>query len=559
MQRFLFVMAFGLAVPVCGYAADLPATSHVKAVTVYSDRASVTRSAVIDLPAGANTVVFSGLPQSLMADSLRSAGESAGDVVLGAIESKIVSSAELAAPRERELTEKMQALQDQRAVLQADQQALEQKLAFLTSLSEQASLRERENIAAIDLKPEQWQNAANTLSSALADTGKAQAGLAVQLRGLDQQIAALQSDLAQLRTGARASYVVRVPVEAKAATRLTIDVSYQVPEASWSPVYDARLETASGKLALTQYGEVRQQTGEDWGDVRLILSTAQPARGTGLPTFDPLWVSLYAPPPPMAAYRMANESALAGMADSVAAAPAPAQEMAVMSQAPVMKQVSFVAAQMNAQGYVTEYTIAGPSTVLADGTTRKVMVGSLEVSSELMVSVKPELDSQAYLIARTKLGGESPLLPGQASLFRDGAFIGTAALDMLRPGQQTDLGFGVDDQVTVKHQVVKDESGESGVISRDNTRTRQTATEVQNLHRQPVKLVMLQRIPASQNEQVRLELDRTFTTKGFEENVDKVTGQLGWTQSLAPQQKTSIQLGWTLSWPKDSNLSGLPY
>lgn len=560
MTRPFLVTAALLVLPTAAMAADITAESRVTEVTVYSDRASVTRSASVELPAGASAVVFEGLPETLFTDSLRSAGQTVGDVVLGAIENRMVSSAELAAPRERELNGKLQDLQDQRALLQADQQALQQKQQFIATLGTQANMRTREDIATIDLKPEQWQGAANAVATSTAETLRALAANAVQQRELGNQINAVQQELGELQTGARSSYQVRVPVEATGATRLNITVTYQVPNASWAPIYDARLETGTGQVKLTQFGEVRQQTGEDWSNVKLTLSTAQPARGASLPVFTPLWVNLYAPQE----YRARREAAFDSVASNVGGM---AMEMQTMAAAPaqaplplpVMKDATFVAATLNAGGYVTEYAIPGMTAVMADGTAKKVMVGALDITAEMMVKIKPELDAQAYLIAVTKLAGESPLLPGRASLFRDGAFIGTASLPMLRPGEETDLGFGVDDQVVVKHDVVKDETGESGVISRDNTRVRQTVTEVQNLHRTPVKVVLLQRVPVSQNEQIKLALDRTFTTAGFEENLNNVAGQMRWVQTVAPQQKSAFNLGWTLSWPKGNNLTGLPY
>ncbi len=564
MTRTFLVAAALLLLPAQSFAEELKATSSITAVTVYADRASVTRTAVVELPAGANTITFDGLPVSLLADSLRSEGQSTGDVVLGAIESRVVSSAELAAPRERELNAKLQGLQDQRTMLNADQQALQQKQQFLSTLGQQANMRAREDLATVDLKPDQWASAANTLGTATGETLRAQAALTVQVRELDNQIAAVQTELMQLQTGARSSYQVGVPVETRAATRLTIKVTYQVPNAAWAPIYDARLDTGSGRVKLTQFGEVRQQTGEDWTGVKLTLSTAQPARGVALPVLSPMWVNIYNN---QQAYRARREAAFdSAMSNVGGAADDKNMEMMVTSQAmpaaapaPVMKEATFVAATLNAGGYVTEYEIAGPSTVLAEGTARKVMIGNLDITSDLVVKVKPQVDQQAYLVAVTKLAGETPLLPGRASLFRDGAFIGSANLPMLRPGEETDLGVGVDDQVVVKHNLVKDEAGQSGVISRDNTRLRQTITTVQNLHRTPVKVVLLQTVPAPQNEQIKLNLDRAYTTAGFDENLNNITGQLRWSATIAPQQKNETRLGWTLSWPKDSQITGLPF
>jgi len=562
----LGLLTLGLcSLPALAQAAELVAQSRISAVTVYTDRATVTRTATVELPAGASTVVFNELPASLFADSLRTDGSAAADVVLGALESKTQNSAELAAPRERELNEKLQTLQDQRALLVADQQALVQKQQFLSTLSQQASLRTREDIASIDLKPAQWKDAADALLTSYGETMRAAAAKTVELRTLDNQIEAAESDLNQLQTGARTTYQVRVPLESKTATRLTISVSYQLPYASWQPIYDARLDTSTGKVTLVQYGEVRQQTGEDWSEAKLVLSTAQPARGTALPPLDPMWVNVYdrnqaaryaaMDKAEMSARSNVSAQAFGGMADSAA----PAEMLAVPAAAPVMKEASFQAASLNAGGYVSEYTIPGTVSVLADGTAKKVMISTLDVSSELVVKVKPQISATGFLVAVTKLGGETPLLPGQASLFRDGAFIGSLALPMLRPGEETDLSFGVDDQVVVKQRVLKDETGESGVISKDTTRTRLTVSELQNLHRTPVKIAVLQTVPAPRNEQVKLAMIDDKTSTGYDKEVDHIPGQLRWSFELAPQAKREVNLGWVLSWPAGQSLTGLPF
>lgn len=562
MSRFLLVLLAVFLFPGFAHAGEVIADSRITAVTVYTDRATVTRSAVIELPAGPSTLVFNDLPAHLFADSLRTEGSSTGDVVLGALESKIVSSAELAAPRERELNAKLRELHDARALLVADQSALSQKQQFLATLSLQASGRTREDIAEVNLKPEQWKGAADALMGSYADTLRALALKQVELRGMDEQIAAVQNELNQLQTGARSTYQVRIPLEAKTATRLTLTVSYQLPGASWAPIYDARLDTGSSKVTLVQFGEVRQQTGEDWTDAKLTLSTAQPARGAALPPLDPMWVDFYQ------AYeveRRARMESFGGARSNVAAQSlamadsAVAMQEAVPASAPVQKAAVFQAATVNTGGYVSEYVIPGTVSVLADGTAKKVMIGTLNVSSELVVKIKPQVSAAGFLVAVTKLGGEAPLLPGNASLFRDGAFIGSMYLPLLRPGEETDLSFGIDDQVVVKQRVMKDEGGESGVISKDNTRTRIVLSEVQNLHRQPVKIALLQTVPSPRNEQIKLQILAEQTTAGYAKDVDNIAGQLRWTFDLASQAKQEVKLGWTLSWPKEQNISGLPF
>ncbi|MGE4351555.1 MAG: mucoidy inhibitor MuiA family protein [Bdellovibrionales bacterium] len=556
----LFFLSVFLFFSSGAYAGELVAQSKVSEVTVFADRAAITRTAVVEVPAGSSVVVFKELPVSLMTNSLRARGKSVSAVTLGAIESKQVSSVELVAPKERELSDKIEALKDQLDLVQADQTALAQKDTFLRSLSEQAAARAKENISVIDLKPDQWQKSASAIEAAVKETLRALAAKGVENRELNRKIEALSKDLEALRTGARASIEVRLPLESQQAARLALQISYQLRGARWNPVYDARLDTQTGKIAFVRYGEVRQHTGEDWQDVKLTLSTAQPARGASLPPLSPMWVDLFSE-------RNVMKSRLKMTAsDGVMAAPIGAGAQFLSMEAGVSednvldeeKEVSFAPATVKASDYVGEFETPGLAFIPADGSVHKVMIGALSIESTLVSQIKPQFDSaSAYLVAQTKLAGETPILPGMANLFRDGAFVGTMRLPLLKPGQKTDFGFGVDDQIAVKVNTLKDEKSETGVIAKDDTRVKQMVVELQNLHKKPVKLSVLQTVPTAKDKEITVTLDKDYTTPGYEENVDHVVGQLGWSKTVEPQEKWDVKLGWQLSWPKGKSLVGL--
>jgi uncharacterized protein (TIGR02231 family) len=547
----VFAVVFA-AIP--AHADDIVAESSLTAATVYMDRAALTRRAVVDIPAGAHTVVFEGLSAGLMPDSLRAEGTGTAKVTFGALSNKLVTGAELVAPKEKELNDQLLLLQDQRRGVEAEKQALTEKQNFLSNLSQQAGERSRENISDVNLKPDQWTLAAKTIHDEMAETLKGIIAQDSAMRGIDNQIQKIQQELGQLRTGQRNTYTVTLPLDAPAATRLTIDVSYQIPGATWSPMYDARLDTKTGKLDLIQYGAVRQNSGEDWTGISLTLSTAQPQRGTGLPDLMPFWISLYDMQPQMlGSMRMKNVASMEMAADSAVAgvmAPMPAAM-------PMEEKAEFAVATIETGGFVSEYVIPGPSTVKADGTESKLMVGAFETDSKMQVQIKPQMSTDAYLVARTTLKGESPVLPGLVNLFRDGAYVGQSGLPLLRPGEDQDLAFGVDDQVSVKRKVLKDERSEAGVINRDSVIEKHFITEIQNLHTMPVDVSVLETIPASQDKQIRVEILPEQTTSGYKDDVRHIKGLLEWSLPMTSKEKKDVKLGWKVSWPKDKNLSGL--
>ena len=567
-RLFYAFLALLLLAPVSVFAQaenqDIETSSKITAATVYSDRAKVTRVAVVDIPAGAHTVVFTGLPPTLMPDSLRAEGKARAEVKFGAVSHKQVMSSELTSERERELNDKAESIQDQITALNAERAAIEAQKTFISQIGQQAQLRSGEEMAEINLKPEQWAAAAATIRTNIAEASKALLDIDIRNRALSREQQKIVNELSTLRTGGRSTYSVSIPVETASATSLTVELSYQVPNATWQPLYDARLSTeGKGELKLTQFGAVSQRTGEDWTGITLSLSTAQPQRGASLPDLQPMWVDAYEYNS-NAMYNSArggganfsqmsqNIVSSKGMMEMDAAAPAsapppPPEEMAA----------SFTPAQMQTTGFTAEYKIPGPATVPADGSETKLMVGGFEIASHLEIHIKPQLSSDAFLVAKSKLKGETPILPGQVNLFRDGAFVGQSRTKLLRPDEETDFYFGIDDQVSVKRKVLKDEQKEAGVISRDTVLERNYATEVQNLHKDPIMVVVKETVPAPRNEKIVVEIGKETTTAGYKDNSDNIKGMLYWEFPLAPKEKKELKLGWTLSWPKDFSLSGL--
>lgn len=568
----LFLVSCSFSYAAC--ADEIKTDSKITAATVYNDRATLTRIATVEIPAGKHDLVFTGLPISLMPNSLRAGGKSVAKVTFGAISSKVESSLDYIQPKEKELNDKLLALQDQRQVFEAEKQALLAGRKFLDTLGEQAKLRSDEDIAEIDLKPDTWGAAADAVTLKMAENMKASLQHDIQIRNTDNEIRKIHEELSQLRTGQKQSYSVTIPFESAAATSLTVDLSYQLPSVSWQPEYDARLDVKTGKLELVQYGSVWQQTGEDWEGIDLTLSTARPSQGTSLPALETDWVWIEQHMAKAASLRaVAFDAAgaasnMSGMEASPAYIAAVEQQNEMASDRALQKAESiipvptevradFAPAQINTEGFVGEYKIVGKSTVKSDGTQSKLLVGGFETENTIQIQVKPQFSTEAYLVVKAKLKGDAPILAGQVNLFRDGAFLGQGYIPMMRPDDEQELSFGVDDNVTVRRNTLKDERSEAGLIAKDSVLERNFTTEIQNLHKEPIQIAVLETIPVPQDQRIRVEILPDVTTAGYEADLHDVKGVTRWIVPMEAGAKTNVNLGWRVSWPKGENISGI--
>ena len=103
-------------------------------------------------------------------------------------------------------------------------------------------------------------------------------------REIDRELARLE---AERTANPPRKMEVRIDLASDAATSATFRVTYTVRGARWAPLYDARLDTGTRDrkpaLELVRRAEIVQQTGEDWSDVALSVSTVRTAKGGSAP------------------------------------------------------------------------------------------------------------------------------------------------------------------------------------------------------------------------------------------------------------------------------------
>ncbi len=603
----VFVSTVAFALP--ALADDIKVESAIKSAIVYSDRATVTRTATVQIPPGAHNLVFSGLPMKIFTNSLRIGGTAQASVTFGALSHKTETSEDFVVAGVQALADRKQEIVNAINLYQVERSALAEANSFITNWAKQANAKDDgDDATPLDLNPEKWIAASDGLSAKMLANMKAQLALDLKIAEENKKLEKIDADLNQFLSDQKQSYTVTVPFESDKAASLNVELSYQIADVGWQPTYDARLDVEAKKLELVQYGSVWQRTGEEWNGIALSLSTAQPSRGASLPQLNPIWLSILAPRPPMApgvmsssampapieaageeplvrwrrmqeervatnaqsdggaekdTFAFGDEEGLLAFGEAVDFEPQGEnikERLKRIQQEQAMKDAASrpVAVQMNTSGFIGEYKVTGPATVKPDGTQAKLQIAQLENDAALFVKILPQVSTDGFMVAKFTLKGDAPILPGTLSLFRDGAFIGQDRVAaIIRPGEEGEMSFGVDDAVKVKREMLKDESAQTGLIAMSKIIERNFVTEIESYHKQDIQIEVMEMVPASKDETILVEILKDKTTQGYEADYKNVKGATRWTSILKPQQKAAVNLGWKVSWPKDKNLSGL--
>jgi len=275
----------------------------IKEVTVYADRALITRCGDIELEAGEHELRVNNLPQFLR-DSLRASGQGPQGLRILNVD---ISTAFLSRPPEAELStlqDELDALIQQHKLLEARQNALNDRRQWLCALGEQ-SRDFAKGLAQGQMKPQDCADFFSfTANQALQDAEAAQS-LEVQLKQVQQEIATKKREIAAKQGHTLSDRLAAVVTVAMAqAGTFELELSYLIMGASWHPHYDVRVqmkgEKSEGEVELTYVGVVQQSTGERWENVGLSLSTARPSQSAVLPDLTPWYLNVYTPPMPLA-------------------------------------------------------------------------------------------------------------------------------------------------------------------------------------------------------------------------------------------------------------------
>jgi hypothetical protein len=332
--------------------------SRIAAVTLYSDQALVLRRGVAAATAGRSRLEVAGLPAQLRDEAVRARIVRGVGVKLASLEVLVRNRSEYRKAEAEEAARKLKEIEARRQEKVDLLQALDQELAIVSGLRiGQRPQGKDEKAAPAAIDPKVWEATLTFAGDAHAANRKRARELLLELDGIDEELAVAAAVAAKLQSArVLSSKSVVVELDAAAAGEVELELAYLVPGPGWWPRYDVRASVESGKIELTSYALVRQETGEDWAGVELTFSAAEPARAADLPELL-AWHIGEAQGPPPAVVQSSDASAIHrnGTAVSLASSQGQAHEerqaaYAVIELPPKLEPVRFNKGQMAAPG-----------------------------------------------------------------------------------------------------------------------------------------------------------------------------------------------------------------
>ncbi len=492
---FAFISAYGKQ-------DTLKVKSTIKKATVFLNGAQITRTSKAQVNAGKIVLKFHNLSNQISTNSIQI--KSKQDIVLLSI---VHQSNFLNTP------EKKKEIKD----LEDKIKKIKEKVTYNQSISlvlkhEETMILENKSLGSEQdgVSVEELRKTADFYRERLTEIKMKQLEINRKLLKYNEEITKISKQLIALNAKKETSTgEILVTLSSKKTQKIDLTVSYLVNDARWSPKYDLRAINVSNPIDLIYKADLSQNTGYDWKNIDLTLSTGEPFKSGEKPELKTWWLNY-----------------ISGRRDNTGT-------------------------KQGSSSTTYTFKIKVPYTILSDGKEHTIEVTKYSVPTQFEYSAVPKLEPEAFLIARISEWEQYHLLNGNINLFFEGTFVGKSYLNVNVPEDTLSISLGADKNVVIKREKLKDFTKQQ-VIGSKKEETVTYEIKIRNNKKSKIKLIIEDQIPVSSNKQIKVEL---IDKGGAKYDLEK--GNLKWEFEMEPSKRKEFRFQYSVKYPKEKTINNL--
>lgn len=511
------------------------AASRLTTVTVYRGSALVSREVEVPEGVGMFELVVSPLPTGVEPASLYSEGSDAIRVLTTRARSRVVQ--EDIREEVRKLQARLQKLQAEMELMESDHSTATQNLKMLEKLESFTETSMKQLTEKGQFSSEETIKLVNFVMKTRLEQGRQQKTLQEQMRQMQHEIGFVQRLLQEKSAGSgRTEHEAVIVVVKRQAAAGSVRLNYLVNGATWRPQYKFRAGKPNEPVQLEYLAAVSQNTGEDWNQVQIVLSTAQPMLNAAPPELKALEVSLA--PVTAASPNVPNravQSVVAPSLDHLSPQQLQMQSRELRSKAlkdfrenrtdsanlaindaAAIEQWCEINPAANAaserpsdpdqagqEGPSVTFRLPATLSLPSRRDEQILPITRLDLKPDYYYKAVPVLTSHVYRQADLVNQSDYVLLPGEATMYLDSDFVGRSTLPLIAIGARFTVGFGSDPQLQVQRKLL------------DRSRTIQGGNQVlkydyrilvSSYKNEPAKLQLWERLPHAENPNIAITL-----------------------------------------------------
>lgn len=507
-------------------------SSTIKSVKIHLQGAEIHREISANLPVGTSEIIFTDLSPKVKPQSIRVSASSG--VTMLSISNRVNF---LRPGEESETIKKLRAdlkqeqatlesLNNQIAGYQAEQKLLEsnQKLT-----NESRNLSMNEILVAADL----FRNRVTMIKQEISKIQR-------EIPDFKEKINQLNNQLNGLSANKHPTSEVYVTVKSTTLQTANFTLEYVVGDAGWAPTYDLFAGELSAPIQLKYRALAYNNSGNDWSNVPIILSTADPLRSADQPDLRPWQLRENAQANIIKGQGRLNyqQEQLYGYLNGD-------KESNIYNKNEKLK-VEFETIEV--ADVNTEFEVSEVYTIPSDSKPYSIDITSHDLAANYQHYAVPKMEKDAYLLAQITGWEKLQLITGHMNIYRNNSYIGGAKLDTRNFTDTLDLSLGRDPNVLVK-RVKKEELSEKQFLGSNKKWTAVYDLTIKNNHNVPIKIEVVDQVPISTNKDINVDVQQ-ISNAVYNES----TGKLSWNFNLEPSNIKELRVGFSVKYPKNQEI-----
>lgn len=514
-------------------------TAKVKAATVYFNSAELAQTASVQLVKGSNEIVVKNVADYLQENTLQIGMPKNVTVLSAQFTQNYISEYEIdeTSPQTKRVRDSVNLVQKEIYKIQNEKTNLQMTIQLLDKNQQvsgsESGLKVEELMKLVDF----YKKKRTDIGLEVYELGEKEKKLNVILEKLN---AKLQINTSQDEKTSKGKLVLQVMSETSGM--VNFDLNYLTSGATWTPFYDLRVENVKSPIDMTYKAQIVQNTGIDWKQTKLTLSSGNPNQNNQAPLLHTWFVDFsnqyntIASPTMDLRANIIQESAYGIQVE----------EAELKQKSTVSNYTNIIENQLN-----VSFEIDVLYDILSNNKQHGVALKEIKLPAKYKYYTVPKIEKEAYLMAELEDYSQYNMLPGEANIIFEGMYVGKTFINPNQTVETLNLSMGRDKRVSVKREIVNEKSS-TKFLSNYKEQIFTYDITVRNNKKDAVNLMVKDQYPMSTNKEIEVTLlDKDGAS------VNEETGVLTWTFDLKPGETKKLRISYKVKYPKDKLIGGL--
>lgn len=537
-KKFYYLILVGILFPfsIFSQETEKEINASIEEVRIHLQGAEIIRTDRVSLPKGKHKLIFTGLSPKMNSSSIQISTEG-GDVNMLSTTSRInfLKDKEESNPDIVILQDSLLLIADELQFLADQEGAIAQEKSLLESNKKLSGKEKSVDFEQLKATAAYYRERFLAINRDLSKIRKDRTEFQKQQRKIQQQ-------LNEFNAGKRPTSEIYLALNCEQNVTTTFRVRYVVRDAGWSPIYDLTVKNLSEPIKIKYRALAFNDTGIDWDEVKVVLSTADVNQSATLPILNPWFIKEDVPQ--VYAY---NQGRLNNIQNSNVYQKDKAQNHGFTHDLnPALGNVRFEEIEISELS--SDFEIDQPYTIPADRKPYSIIVNETELPANFEHYSVPKMDKDAFLLGQVVGWEDLDLIPGPMNIYYDKSFIGMAQLNTRNLSDTLNLSLGRDPKVLVKRTKLKELTKKQFMQGKKKMTTAYRIT-VKNNRNRPIDFELLDQIPISKLKEIDVDVKEVSGAQYYEN-----TGKLKWDFKLQPGESKTVEFSFSITYPKDKEI-----